>query len=155
MNLRVSSRSRTIRQVASAETYQPARISSSGRGQPAPDPADLLRPSRASAAAAVGVEEAIKGLGQVTKAVDPGDPDLAGGEFFILGLGNQGARDGEGLGLQGQLVLGALAHQDQPGLAGQLARLKGPEGFGEPGRGFVGETVAPGLAARAVESEGL
>ena len=58
-------------------------------------------------------------------------------------------------GLEGELVLRPVADQDQPGLARQLAGLEGAEGFGKPRWAFVGQAVAAGLAAGAVECEGL
>ena len=109
-----------------AETYQPARLSSSGRGQPASDPADLLRPSRASAAAAVGVEEEVEGLGQVAKAVDPGDPDLVACELSSSGLGITAPETARVSACKRQLVLGPMAAPGSAPPCGAACPTGGP-----------------------------
>src|SRR5690349_2739727 len=111
----------------------PRDVGTSGRRQPALDPVDLLRPRLARAAAEVGVEEEVEGLGEVAEAVDAGALDVVGREAVFLRLGEGGARDGEGLGLEGELVLRGVADEDQAGLARELARLEGLEGLGQPG----------------------
>ncbi len=57
--------------------------------------------------------------------------------------------------LQGEFVLGALADQHHARLPRQFAGLKGSQGFRQPGWRIVGQVIAAGLAAGAVESQGL
>ena len=77
-----------------------------------------------------------------------------GDDGSSLGFGQAGPRDRQGLGLQGQLVLGTLADDDHSGLAGQLAGLKRTEGFRQADRRVVGELVAAHFAARDSRASG-
>ena len=77
----------------------------------------------------------IKSLGEVAKAVDPGESHFVRSEFRVLGLGKQGSRDSEGLRLQGQLVLSAMTHQDRARLCGVACPTGAPGGLREAGSG--------------------
>ena len=67
----------------------------------------------------------------MAEGVDAGDLGLVGLQAF-LGLGELRAGDGEALGLEGQLVLRAVADDDQARLARELATAPSKERPAKP-----------------------
>src|SRR5262245_704972 len=95
---------------------------------------ELGGPVLGKAFSRVGVVEQVEGFDQVAELADA--LFEAGAFFVLLDEGQLRAADGEQLGLEGELVLLAVAGQDQAGLPGELAGLHRALGFGELGGSF-------------------
>ena len=74
---------------------------------------------------------------------------------IIIGLHRRqaGAADGQRLRLQGQFILRFMAHQDEPHLARQLARLEGTMRLGKLRRSVAADALLAELAAWTLQQE--
>ena len=77
--------------------------------EPVAERAEFAVPGGVEAASDVGAEEQVERLVEVAEGVDPPLDGLEAGDAVLLG--ERGAGDGQGLGLDRQVVGGALAFQ--------------------------------------------